>query len=351
MDLKQVRNEIDLIDSKILRLLNKRMELSLIVRKLKSRVEDPQREHEILEKIRIGATGLTDEDFTDKVFGEVIRHSKHLQEKDCEIIAFQGDHGAYGEVASKEWNPDYFPVPCNDFAGVFDGVQSGLHEYGIVPVENTLGGAVDEVNRLIIRTALHVVGAVEIPIRHCLLALPGTDYREIRAVYSHPQALLQCRHFITRNKLEAIPYKDTAGAARMVAEERPKGVAAIASKLAARLYDLEIFKENIESLDRNFTRFLVLSRSENKEEGDKCSIIFSTEHKAGTLFRVLEVFAKRNLNLTRIESIPHEPGNYAFFVDFMGSNRDERVLDALDKVKEMTPDFKLKGCYREKKVV
>jgi prephenate dehydratase/chorismate mutase/prephenate dehydratase len=351
VNLNEIRNEIDLTDSKILRLLSKRMGLALQTRKLKTRVQDSQREREVLEKIRTASTGLLDEEFTTKIFEEVIKHSRHLQQKVREIIAFQGESGAYGEVASKEWNPDYFPVPSVDFASVFDGVQSGLYDYGIVPVENTLGGAVEGVNQLLIHTGLHVVGAVELPVHHCLLARPGTDHREIRAVYSHPQALSQCRDFIARNKLEAIPYRDTAGAAKMVSEERPKGVAAIASKLAARLYNLEIIKENIESLDRNMTRFLVLSTEENKEDGDKCSIIFSTEHKAGTLFRVLEVFAKRNLNLTRIESIPHEPGNYAFFVDFMGSRKDERVLEALDIVKEITTGFKLKGCYREKKIV
>lgn len=135
----------------------------------------------------------------------------------------------------------------------------------------------------------------------------------------------------------------------MLAEKRPKGTAAIASSLCAKLYGLEIIKEDIQDLERNMTRFLVLSREENREEGDKCSIIFSTEHKAGTLFRVLEVFAKEKINLTRIESIPNEPGNYAFFLDFMGSNKQEKVLKTLGKVKDFTTHFKMLGCYRERK--
>jgi len=99
------------------------------------------------------------------------------------------------------------------------------------------------------------------------------------------------------------------------------------------------------------TRFLVLSKERSHEDGNKCSVIFSTEHKAGTLFRVLEVFARKNINLTRIESIPHEPGNYAFFLDFMGSNKDEKVIGALDEVKEITSNFKMIGCYKERKVI
>jgi prephenate dehydratase/chorismate mutase/prephenate dehydratase len=147
-----------------------------------------------------------------------------------------------------------------------------------------------------------------------------------------------------------VQYYDTAGAARMLAEERPKGSAAIASKLCAGLYHLEIIKEDIEDLERNMTRFLVVSKEKNEEEGDKCSVVFSTEHKAGTLFRVLEEFARENINLTRIESVPSEPGNYAFFVDFMGATKDKNVVEALKKVKGITTHFKLIGSYRERKV-
>ena len=115
--------------------------------------------------------------------------------------------------------------------------------------------------------------------------------------------------------------------------------------------DIVISPCSTEDLDRNLTRFIVLSKEKHLEDGDKCSIIFSTEHKAGTLFRVLEVFAKNNINLTRIESIPDEPGNYAFFLDFVGSNKDQAVVEALDQVKNITRSFRLMGCYKERKVI
>jgi len=268
---------------------------------------------------------------------------------DFKLIAFQGEHGAYAEVASREWRSDLIPVPCAEFAEVFEGVALGICDYGIVPVENTLGGSVEEVNRLLITTALHVVGAVELPIRLCLLALPGADYREIRTAYSHPQAFAQSREFLSRNKLEPIPYSNTAAAAKMVAEMRPKRSAAIASKLCAELYNLDIVKEGIEDLEKNVTRFLVLSKEENKGDGEKCSITFSTEHKAGTLFRVLEVFARENINLTRIESIPNEPGNYAFFLDFIGSLKEEKVVKAIEQVQAITTSFTMMGFYEEGK--
>jgi prephenate dehydratase/chorismate mutase len=350
MNLKEIRKNIDCVDSKILALLHDRMELGLMAKKLKSQIEDREREKEILERIRKNVTGLINATFIEKVYTEIIKESKTLQQRDYELIAFQGEHGAYGEVASREWRSNLIPVPCAEFIEVFEGVESGICDYGIVPVENTLGGSVEQVNRLLINTALHVVGAVELPIRLCLLTLPGTDYREIRTVYSHPQALAQAREFLSRNKLEPVQYYNTAGAAKMLAEKRPKGSAAIASTLSAELYNLEIVREGIEDLDRNITRFLVLSREENREEGDKCSIIFSTEHKAGTLFRVLEVFAKEKLNLTRIESIPNQPGNYAFFLDFIGSHKEEKVVKALEKVREITTNFKMMGFYKERKV-
>jgi prephenate dehydratase/chorismate mutase/prephenate dehydratase len=349
MSLKEVRKNIDLLDSKILKLLNDRMELVLMAKKFKSQIEDREREKEVFEGIRKNSTGLINADFIEKIYTEIIKEGKSLQQKDHQLIAFQGEHGAFGEVASREWSGDLVPVPCSQFAEVFEGAKSGLYDYGIVPVENTLGGAVDQVNRLLINTDLNLVGAVELPVHLCLLALPGTDYREIRTVYSHPQALAQCRHFLTRHKLEPVQYYDTAGAAKMLAENKPKGSAAIASKLSAKLYNLEIIKEDIEDLERNMTRFLVLSREQNREEGDKCSVIFSTEHKAGTLFGVLEVFAKANINLTRIESIPSELGNYAFFLDFVGSDRDDQVVKALEKIKQITTSFKLMGCYKERK--
>jgi prephenate dehydratase/chorismate mutase len=341
MSLMEIRKRIDFIDSKILKLLNDRMEQVLMAKKFKSKIEDRKREKEVFERIRENLTGLINAEFIERIYTEIIKESKELQQGDYKLIAFQGEHGAYGDVV---------PVPCTQFAEVFEGVKSGLYDLGIVPVENTLGGSVEQVNHLLINTDLNVVGAVELPIHLCLLALPGTDHREIRTVYSHPQALAQARQFLSRNKLDPVQYYDTAGAARMLSEERPKGSAAIASKLCAELYHLEIIKEDIEDLERNMTRFLVVSREENEEEGNKCSVVFSTEHKAGTLFRVLEEFARGNINLTRIESVPSEPGNYAFFVDFMGATKDANVVEALEKVKGITTHFKLIGCYKERKV-
>jgi len=349
MNLDEIRKRIDTIDGQILLLLHARMEQALMASRYKTEIEDKRREEEVMGRIQNRHTALLRTGLIEKIYREIIRESKRLQRGHHAVIAFQGEHGAYSEEASMWWDSHLVPFPCGTFAEVFDGVQSGCYEYGIVPVENTLGGSVDQVNHLLIHADLHVVGAVELSVRHCLLALPGTDHREIRSVYSHPQALSQCRQFLARNHLEPEPHTDTAGSARMLAERRPKRSAAIASRLCAHLYDLDIIKEGVEDIQRNLTRFLVLSREETSGGGDKCSIVFATAHKAGTLFNVLRLFADKGINLTRIESIPHEPGDYAFFLDFEGSDTERRVVEALSEVEKITTHFRLMGCYTERR--
>ncbi len=350
MSLQEIRKKIDIKDATIVKLLNDRMELALMSKKFKKDIEDTKREDELLLKIRENAGGLINPEFIEKLFLEIITESKKLQKNNYSLIAFQGEHGAYGEVAARSWNEKFIPVPCLEFADVFEGVDKGFYDYGIVPIENTLGGVVGEANDILINSDLHVIGAVELPVHHCLLALPGTDHRDIRLVYSHSQALAQCRHFLSRNNLDPVQYYDTAGSAKMLAEKRPEACACIASRLAGELYGLEIIKEGIEDLSTNRTRFLVLSKEINTEAGNKCSILFSTAHKAGTLFRTLQVFAEANINLTRIESVPSQPGSYAFFLDFIGNDKDKKIIDILEQVKKETTDFKLMGCYNERVV-
>jgi prephenate dehydratase/chorismate mutase len=350
MELKDIRKKIDLLDSRILRILNYRMELALMAKKFKTSIEDKDREKEIIDRIRLNSTGLINAEFVEKVYTEIIKESKALQQRDYRLIGFQGEHGAYGEVALRAWNSEWVSVPCTDYSAVFEGIKKGLFDYGIVAVENTLGGVVGEVNELLVNTGLYVVGAVELPVYLCLLTLPGTDHRDIRTVYSNSQALGQCRNFLERNHLEALQYYDSAGAAKMLAEDTPKSSAVIASKLAAEIYDLEIIKEDIDDFERNMTRFLILSAKENIVEGDKCSILFSTAHRAGTLFNVLEIFTKHDINLTRIGSIQSGAGNYTFFLDFIGSHKDEKVISSMEQIKKVTSSLRFMGCYKEVRV-
>jgi prephenate dehydratase/chorismate mutase/prephenate dehydratase len=168
-------------------------------------------------------------------------------------------------------------------------------------------------------------------------------------VYSHPQALSQCRTFLNRHQLEARPFYDTAGAAKMLSKEKPKMAAAIANHLCAELYNLEVIKENVQDHKENFTRFLVLAKEEQINSTNKCSLIFSTPHKAGALFEVLKIFADARINLTRIESLPYreDPGNSIFFLDFQSDSIHDNIKKILGKVKEKTVMLKYLGCYKE----
>jgi len=347
MKLEGLHRKISKIDRELLVLLQERMGLALLSRKLQESDGDAPREEDTLERMDRLNLDLVKSSFSRQLLKAIIDESRRLQEEDRSLVAFQGEHGAYGEVASRGLVPEGAYIPCLEFIDVFRGVEDGDFDLGVVPVENSLEGAVTQVNDLLTTTGLKVVGEVKVPVNHCLLATDETDYREIRVVYSHPQALAQCRDFLLRNKLEARPYYDTAGAAKMLARENPKASAAIASALCAELYDLDIIKEGIEDEPSNSTRFLLLSREPYAGRGDKTSIIFAVAHEAGELYGVLKLFAGAGINLTRIASMPlrSDPSNYSFFLDFEGSLADENVATVLGKMQEMTISLKNLGSY------
>jgi prephenate dehydratase/chorismate mutase len=344
---EDINKKIDKIDRELLVLLQERMGWVLRTNKFKQSVSDAEAEAEILTRFERLNLDLIERSFTKQLLKTIIDESKRLQQEDRQLVAFQGEHGAYGEVAARKLLPGGAYIPCLEFIDVFRGVEEGYLDLGVVPVENSLEGAVTQVNELLTTTSLKVIGEAKVAVNHCLLATDVTDYREIRQVYSHPQALAQCREFMMRNKLEPRPYYDTAGAAKMLARENPKAAAAIASALSAELYNLEIIKEGIEDGPSNSTRFLLLSREPYADKGEKTSIIFATAHEAGRLFAVLQLFAEANINLTRIASMPlrSDPDNYSFFLDFEGSDNDENVIRLLRQMEDLTISLKNLGSY------
>ncbi|MCX6543967.1 MAG: ACT domain-containing protein [Acidobacteria bacterium] len=242
-------------------------------------------------------------------------------------------------------------MPCREFRDVFLAVDSGAMDLGVVPVENSIEGPVGEVNDLLAETDLRLIAEVQVPIHHCLLALPGTEHSEIKSVYSHPQALGQCRSFVARHGLEPRPFYDTAGAARWLAAERPRAAAVVAGALAADLYGLEVVKEGIEDHAANTTRFLVLSRTGGRS-GRKCSLVFTAAHRSGSLLDVLRVFADEGLNLTRIESRPlrRDPGALAFLLDFLGADDVAHVARTFARLPDHTLKFNVLGFYEPAEV-
>ena len=369
MTLEGLREDIDSIDARILALLDERLEKGLLTRRYKSGSLDTGREAAVLDRVAKRSQCLATPAFTRGLYQLIMDESKAIQDRGYSLIGFQGTHGAYSDAAARVWNPEAATMPFREFSQVFDAVLEGDIHYGVVPVENTLGGVVGQVNAILATTELRIVAAIDMPIRHCLMAAPGTDHREIRSAYSHGQALAQCRRFLERNRLEALEWYDTAGAARMIAETQAKGSAAVASRFAAELYGLDIIKEDIQDSDVNRTRFLVLAKSdmenhvgsgsigldgdisdESRRTSTKCSIVFFTDDKAGALFGVLEVFAKAGINLTRIESVPDEPGDYAIFIDFDGSESDPRVSGAIAEIGSRVRGLRVLGCYDERKL-
>ena len=347
MKLDEIRTKIDKIDRELLVLLQERMGLALRSKKFKTSINDPAREEDLLARAERLNLDLVERSFTRQLLQTIIQESKRLQEEERKLVAFQGEHGAYGEVASRQLVPSGAYIPCLEFVDVFRGVEEGYLDLGVVPVENSLEGAVTQVNDLLTTTELSVVGEINVPVNHCLLATRGTDYREIRMVYSHPQALAQCRGFLLRNHLEPHPYYDTAGAAKMLAREHPKAAAAIASDLCAELYDLDVIKAGIEDGTSNSTRFLLLAREPHAGKGDKTSIIFAVPHEAGKLYDVLRLFADAQINLTRIASMPlrSDPSNYSFFLDFEGVRDDEAIGRVLGQVEKLAIGMKCLGSY------
>lgn len=350
-NLNDVRRRIDEVDRDILKNLQERLEISLQTRRLKSQVRDQDREKRLLDRLKAdcGTRQLLEPEFVLNIFERIITQSLSLQETTGGLIGFQGEHGAYGEEAARLFDPSLVPIPCRQFDDVFQSVADGRLDCGLVPVQNSLGGPITRVNDLLLETSLKVTGEVILPVRHCLLANPETNHREIREVFSHPQALSQCRDFIARQGLIPRPYYDTAGAARKLALDRSRTEAVVAGRLCAELYHLEIIKEDIQDRNPNLTRFLILSRDESKREADKCSMIFSVPDSPGALFKTLQIFAVRNINLTRIESFRDRdhPGRHLFFCDFQIGARKTDLPGVLAEIEEATLMMKYLGCYKE----
>lgn len=346
----ELRRLIDRVDAEILTLLDKRMELVVRTRKLKVQIEDKAREAEVIDRVAARARGLLFPEFAERLYRDIIAESKKQQARELVLAGFQGEHGAYSEMAVRAFMPDATPIAHEDFDDVFDGVEAGILDLGVVPVENSLAGPITQVADRLVDTPLHVVGEVKVPVHHCLLAARGTAASEVRIVYSHPQALSQCRRFLARLAAETRPYYDTAGSAMMLARERPAAAAVIASRLCAELYQLEVVEEHIEDDPSNTTRFLVLSATPGASpSGAKCSVVFATADRPGALSRVLGAFAEAGVNLTRIESRPYraEPGRAAFFLDFQGDASDPAVEAAIERARLDTSFFRLLGCYPE----
>jgi prephenate dehydratase len=232
---------------------------------------------------------------------------------------------------------------------VFEAVTAGPAHYGVLPIENSIGGSIHRNFDLLLEQHLPIVGEVELPVVHHLLALPGRALADIRRVYSHPQALAQCDRFLrTLTLVEVIATYDTAGSAKMVADQRLEDGAAIASARAAEVFGLTILESSIQDYAHNVTRFLVVGRRPLSEERpDKTTIVFTLSNEPGALFKALSAFALRGLDLTKLESrpIPGRKWEYLFYADLAASREDLPCARALAHLAEFAPMLRVLGSY------
>ncbi|HAF69752.1 MAG: Prephenate dehydratase [Acetothermia bacterium 64_32] len=266
-------------------------------------------------------------------------------------VAFQGERGAFSEEAAvARFGEGIELLPCRSFQEVFQRVKAGKALFGVVPIENSLAGSVHQVYDLLLAHELFIVGEVEVRISHHLIALPGVKLAGVRQVLSHPQALAQCQGTLARllPHAEPVPTYDTAGSAKLLAERGTRDAAAIASRRAARIYGLVILREHLEDDPENYTRFLVLSPSPVEPQGAaKTSLVFSMENVPGALHRCLGAFARRGIDLTKIESRPlrGRRWQYAFYVDFLGRSDEPQVREALAELEGQTSFLRVLGSY------
>jgi arogenate/prephenate dehydratase len=264
-------------------------------------------------------------------------------------IAYQGEPGAFSEAAARRIEADAQLIPCRSFEEVFDAVQAGTVGYGILPIENSIGGSIHRNYDLLLERTLPIVGEVELPVVHHLLALPGATLEGLRRVYSHPQGLAQCERFLrTLTKVEIIATYDTAGSAKMIADEQLHGAAAIASARAAEVFGLVPLKSSIQDYENNTTRFLTIGRLPLSDEvPDKTSIVFSLSNEPGALFKALSAFALRGIGLTKLESrpIPGRKWEYLFYADLSAARDDLSCTRALAHLAEFAQMLRVLGSY------
>lgn len=264
-------------------------------------------------------------------------------------VAFQGVHGAYSEQAIKQhFGKDVVTRPTPTLGTLFELIQTKQVDFAILPVENALAGAVSQAYELLMDHDLRIQAEVILHVHHCLLIPKGVQLQDLKFVRSHPQALAQCEKYIKRHDLTAIPDYDTAGSAKRLAAEKLTDTASIASRLAGELYDLDIHDVDIEDVTFNYTRFFILGHDDPEPgEFNKTSVVFATRNRPAALYECLGEFAKRGLNLTKIESRPrrNRPWEPVFYLDFEGYAQEPDCQSALARLLQLASFVKLLGSY------
>ncbi len=349
MTLSELRKKINGIDEKLVSLLNKRAELSKdigeIKHKAKKNVYAPEREKEILKRLKSINKGPVSEAALQAIYREIMSSSLELE--DFPSVAYFGTEGSFTSMAAKQrFGNSVNYTSCSSILEVFQKVETENCGYGVVPIENSIEGAVTHTFDLLVDSDLKICSQVLLKISHNLLS--NESLKNIKYVYSNPNALGQCRNWLSNHlpQAEEILVPSTTQAAQMAAKNKKS--AAIASILAAQIYHVKILRKNIQDIEHNTTRFFVIGKQDVPPTGkDRTSILFSIKDKVGALHDMLVPFQKNKINLTKIESRPSKKKawDYYFFVDFEGHRLDKNVQKALNQLEGMCKFLKLVGSY------
>jgi chorismate mutase/prephenate dehydratase len=344
------RKEIDLIDAEILRLLSQRGKVALKIAGIKKRdnlsFHYPDRERQIFKRLHMLNEGPLPKSAISAIFREIFSATLALEEP--LRVAYLGPEGTFAHLAAlKLFGSSTISLARASIGEVFEAVAKDKAYYGVVPIENSIEGAVNYTLDMFVNYDLYINAEMMLPISHNLLSQTG-KMENIQKVYSHPQPVAQCRHFI-ETYLRGIPIIETLSTAQAAEyASKDSSSAAIASEIAAKLYSLRFIEQDIEDTSDNYTRFLVISHHYRRKSGnDKTSIVFSIEDRVGALYSVLLYFKKYNLNLTKIESRPSKKKawDYVFFVDIIGHIQDEPLGAALNEINNQCLFLKVLGSY------
>ena len=260
-------------------------------------------------------------------------------------VGYFGEPGAYSNIAAMRMTSGEY-IPLDSVRSVFNALQEHEIDVGVVPIENSIEGAVNQTYDFLFKSDFYIIKEYYLRIKHCLIGKPGSKLNDIKYVLSHPQALAQCSEFIYNHGLKAVSEYDTAGSVKIIKTMDGNSHAAIASELAARLNDMHIIAKDIENNSSNYTRFFLISPEPVSPEGpSKISLVFSAPNTAGSLYRILKIFNDYGINMAKIESRPVQfnPFNYLFFIDI---ERNENAETALEMIRNITNPFKILGIYR-----
>ncbi|NOY52265.1 MAG: prephenate dehydratase [Deltaproteobacteria bacterium] len=348
--LEDLRRKIDSIDEALLKGLNERASIARRIGELKSRenrnFHAPSREKAVLERIGKLNPGPLSNEALEAIYREIMSASLALEEP--VKVAYLGPEGTFSHLAClKNYGSSACLIPVRSFSEVFDEVERGRVHYGVVPIENSIEGVVNNALDNFMRSELKITSEILLPISHSLLSLSG-EMEKVRKVYSFPQPTAQCRRWIEQHipHLPIIDMESTAGAAQRASED-PEA-AAIAGDAAARHYGLKVIEKRIEDNTDNVTRFLTIAKEPAQPTGDdKTSVVFAFRNEPGALFRFLQPFAEEGINLTKIESRPsgQKAWEYVFFVDLEGHEQDPPIRKALDRLGKDAFFLKVLGSY------